>query len=54
MRTGRLTDDDWATMTVALGKLHDAPIHIDETGASTPPTCAPAPAGCIASAASSA
>jgi replicative DNA helicase len=32
-RNGRLTDDDWDKMTVALGKLHDAPIHIDETGA---------------------
>ena len=32
-RTGRLSDDDWDKMTVALGKLHDAPIHIDETGA---------------------
>jgi replicative DNA helicase len=32
-RSGRLTDDDWDKMTVALGKLHDAPIHIDETGA---------------------
>jgi len=32
-RTGKLSDDDWDKMTVALGKLHDAPIHIDETGA---------------------
>ncbi|MDR2000054.1 MAG: replicative DNA helicase [Zoogloeaceae bacterium] len=32
-RTGRLSDEDWDKMTVALGKLHDAPIHIDETGA---------------------
>jgi replicative DNA helicase len=32
-RSGRLSDDDWDKMTVALGKLHDAPIHIDETGA---------------------
>ena len=32
-RTGRLADDDWDKMTVALGKLHEAPIHIDETGA---------------------
>ena len=32
-RSGRLTDEDWDKMTVALGKLHDAPIHIDETGA---------------------
>ncbi len=33
IRTGRLSDDDWEKMTVALGKLHEAPIHIDETGA---------------------
>lgn len=33
IRTGRLTDDDWDKMTVALGKLHEAPIHVDETGA---------------------
>jgi replicative DNA helicase len=32
-RNGRLSDEDWDKMTVALGKLHDAPIHIDETGA---------------------
>lgn len=32
-RNGRLSDDDWDKMTVALGKLHDAPIYIDETGA---------------------
>ncbi len=33
VRTGRLSDDEWDKMTVALGKLHAAPIHIDETGA---------------------
>jgi len=33
LRTGRLTDDEWDRMTVALGKLHEATIHIDETGA---------------------
>ncbi|HLA34891.1 MAG TPA: replicative DNA helicase [Rhodocyclaceae bacterium] len=33
LRTGRLTDDEWDRMTVALGKLHEAPIYIDETGA---------------------
>ena len=33
MRTGRLTDDDWNKLTNAVGKLHDAPIHIDETPA---------------------
>ena len=31
LRTGRLTDDEWAKLTVALGKLNDAPIFIDET-----------------------
>lgn len=35
VRTGRLNDDEWDKMTVALGKLHSAPIHIDETGAIT-------------------
>lgn len=35
VRTGRLSDDEWDKMTVALGKLHGAPIHIDETGAIT-------------------
>ena len=34
MRSAKqLTDTDWDNMTVALGRLHDAPIHIDETGA---------------------
>ena len=33
LRSGRLTDDDWDKMTNALGKLHEAQIHIDETGA---------------------
>ena len=33
MRSAKLSDEDWDKMTVALGKLHDAPIHIDETGA---------------------
>ncbi|QDX82701.1 replicative DNA helicase [Denitratisoma sp. DHT3] len=36
LRTGRLGDEEWDKMTVALGKLHDAPIHIDETGAISP------------------
>ncbi|MBV2234748.1 MAG: replicative DNA helicase [Sterolibacterium sp.] len=35
VRTGRLNDDEWDRMTVALGKLHNAPIHIDDTGAIT-------------------
>jgi len=33
IRTGKLGDAEWDKMTNALGKLHDAPIHIDETGA---------------------
>lgn len=33
LRTGRLTDDDWNRLTNAVAKLHDAPIHIDETPA---------------------
>jgi replicative DNA helicase len=36
LRTGRLTDDDWHRLTTAVGKLHDAPIHIDETAALNP------------------
>jgi len=32
IRTGRLSNDEWDKMTVALGKLHGAPIYIDETG----------------------
>jgi len=31
LRTGRLTDDDWQQLTMALGRLHEAPIFIDET-----------------------
>jgi replicative DNA helicase len=33
LRTGRLTDEDWNRLTTAVGKLHDAPVHIDETPA---------------------
>ncbi|MFZ5511708.1 MAG: replicative DNA helicase, partial [Pseudomonadota bacterium] len=33
VRTGRLNDDEWQRMTYALGKLHEASIHIDETPA---------------------
>ena len=36
LRTGRLTDDDWHKLTTAVGKLHEAPIHIDETPALNP------------------
>ncbi|MBR0567825.1 replicative DNA helicase [Azoarcus sp. L1K30] len=31
IRSGRLTDDDWQRLTVAMGKLYDAPLYIDET-----------------------
>lgn len=31
IRTGRLQNDDWEKLTYAVGKLNDAPIHIDET-----------------------
>lgn len=33
VRTGRLEDEDWPKLTHALGKLNDAPIHIDESAA---------------------
>jgi replicative DNA helicase len=33
MRTGRLTDQEWHELSEAMGKLHDAPIFIDETAA---------------------
>jgi len=33
LRTGKLQDDDWGRLTHALGRLHDAPIHIDESAA---------------------
>jgi replicative DNA helicase len=36
LRTGKLQDDDWDRMTVALGRLHEAPIHIDETASLSP------------------
>ena len=31
IRSGRLTDDDWQRLTMAMGKLYDAPLYIDET-----------------------
>ncbi len=31
LKTGKLNDDEWQRLTFALGKLHEAPIHIDET-----------------------
>ena len=33
---GRLNDDEWSRLSFALGKLHEAPIYIDETGGLTP------------------
>jgi len=30
LRTAKLNDDDWARLTHAVGKLHEAPIHIDD------------------------
>lgn len=33
VRTGQLDDDDWPRLTHALGRLHDAPIFIDESAA---------------------
>ena len=35
MRSGRLLDSDWDGITTALGKLHDAPLIIDESGGLT-------------------
>ncbi|NTV11023.1 MAG: replicative DNA helicase [Zoogloea sp.] len=31
VRTGKLSDEEWQRLTFALGKLHEAPIFIDET-----------------------
>jgi replicative DNA helicase len=36
LRTGRLHDEDWTRLTHAVGKLNDAPIHVDETPALNP------------------
>ncbi len=33
MRTGRLSDSEWHDLSEAMGRLHDAPIFIDETAA---------------------
>jgi replicative DNA helicase len=33
LRTGRLSDEEWAQLTDATGKLHEAKIHVDETAA---------------------
>jgi replicative DNA helicase len=36
LRTGRLSDEDWNRLADGLGKLHDAPLFIDETPALNP------------------
>jgi len=36
LRTGKLSDEDWNRLADGLGKLHEAPIHIDETAALNP------------------
>ena len=33
MRTGRLSDEEWQQLSHAMGRLHEAPIFIDETAA---------------------
>jgi len=33
MRTGRLSDEEWQRLSHAMGRLHEAPVFIDETGA---------------------
>jgi replicative DNA helicase len=35
MRTGRLNDKEWGELSEAMGKMHETPIYIDETGALT-------------------
>ena len=36
LRTGRMNDEEWSKLSFALGKLHEAPIYIDETGGLSP------------------
>jgi replicative DNA helicase len=36
LRTGKLSDEDWNRLADGLGRLHDAPIHVDETAALNP------------------
>ncbi|MDR3351687.1 MAG: replicative DNA helicase [Zoogloeaceae bacterium] len=36
VQTGRLNDEEWGRLTTALGRLHEAPIYIDETGGLNP------------------
>lgn len=40
LRNGRLQDSDWSSITAALGKLHEAPLIIDESGGLTVPQMA--------------
>src|SRR5688572_28797879 len=35
MRTGKLNDSEWGSLSDAMGKLHETPIYIDEGGALT-------------------
>jgi replicative DNA helicase len=35
LRTGRLLDEDWQRLTQAVGRLNEAPMHIDESAALT-------------------
>ena len=36
VRTGRLNDDEWSRLSFALGKMHEAPLYLDETPALNP------------------
>jgi replicative DNA helicase len=33
LRTGRLADEEWSQLTEAMGRMHEAKIHVDETAA---------------------
>jgi replicative DNA helicase len=35
MRTGRLSDREWTSLSDGMAKLHEVPIYIDEAGALT-------------------
>src|SRR3954447_11786415 len=35
LRTGRLSDEEWSQLTEAMGRLHEATIHVDEGAALT-------------------
>ena len=36
VRTGKLNDEEWDRLSCALGKLHEAPLYIDESGGLNP------------------